>query len=175
MKKALRWALPLVMIAGSLASLAQSVNSGDIRGTVTDSTGAVIPQAKVTVLNVDTGVSKDFFTNAEGIYDTSSIVTGNYKITFERDGFEALARGPITLAVGFTTVNAQLKVGAATTVVSVTSDVPLLKTETGEQSTTLQAKDMAQLPQVTQDWENFIVLLPGAAGTAKAPNGADSS
>jgi hypothetical protein len=175
MKKALRWALPLVMIAGSAASLAQSVNSGDIRGTVTDSTGAVIPQAKVTVLNVDTGVSKDFFTNAEGIYDTSSIVTGNYKITFARDGFEALVRGPVTLEVGFTTVNAQMQVGAATTVVTVNSDVPLLKTETGEQSTTLQAKDMAQLPQVTQDWENFIVLLPGAAGTAKAPNGADSS
>ena len=175
MKKALRWALPLMLIVGSRASLAQSVNSGDIRGTVTDSTGAVIPQVGVTVLNVDTGVSKEFFTNPQGIYDTSSLVTGNYKVTFKREGFEELERGPITLEVGFTTINAQLKVGSATTVVSVTSDVPLLKTETGEQSTTLEAKAMSQLPQVGQDWQNFIGLLPGAEGTAKQPNGIDSS
>jgi len=84
MKKALRWAVPLMLIVGSGASLAQSVNSGDIRGTVTDPTGALIPQVTVTVLNVDTGVSKEFFTNKDGIYDTSSIVTGNYKITFTR-------------------------------------------------------------------------------------------
>ena len=175
MKKALRWAVPLMLIVGSGASLAQSVNSGDIRGTVTDSTGAVIPQVGVTVLNVDTGVSKEFFTNPQGIYDTSSLVTGNYKVTFKREGFEELERGPITLEVGFTTINAQLKVGSATTVVSVTSDVPLLKTETGEQSTTLEAKAMSQLPQVGQDWQNFIGLLPGAEGTAKQPNGIDSS
>src|ERR1700719_4578975 len=112
MKKALRWALPLMLIVGSGASLAQSVNSGDIRGTVTDSTGAVIPQVGVTVLNVDTGVSKEFFTNPQGIYDTSSLVTGNYKVTFKREGFEELERGPITLEVGFTTINAQLKVGS---------------------------------------------------------------
>jgi hypothetical protein len=175
MKQALRWALPLMMIVASGTSLAQSVNSGDIRGTVTDTTGAVIPQVTVTVLNVDTGVSKDFVTNNDGIYDTSSLVTGNYKITFTRDGFDKLERGPITLEVGFTTVNAQLKVGSATTVVSVTSDIPLLKTETGEQSTTLEAKEMSQLPQVGQDWQNFVVLLAGAAGSAKQPNGADSS
>src|SRR5246127_5069525 len=175
MNKALRWGLPFLLIIGAGASLAQSVNSGDIRGTVTDTSGAVIPKATVSVLNVDTGVAKEYSTNQDGIYDTSSIVTGNYTITFTANGFQQLVRGPITLQVGFTTVNAQLKVGSANTVVSVTADVPLLKTETGEQSTTLEAKAMSQLPQVGQDWENFIVLLPGAAGTAKAPNGADSS
>ena len=175
MNKALRWGLPFWLIIGAGASLAQSVNSGDIRGTVTDTTGAVIPKVTVSVLNVDTGVAKEFSTNHDGVYDTSSIVTGTYQITFTADGFQQLVRGPITLQVGFTTVNAQLKVGSANTVVSVTADVPLLKTETGEQSTTLEAKAMSQLPQVGQDWENFIVLLPGAAGTAKAPNGADSS
>ena len=55
MKKALLWALPLMLSIGSGASLAQSVNSGDVRGTVTDQTGALIPQVKVTVVNVDTG------------------------------------------------------------------------------------------------------------------------
>ena len=52
---------------------------------MTDTTGALIPGTKVTVLNVDTGVSKDYVTNNEGLYDTSPIVAGNYKITFIRE------------------------------------------------------------------------------------------
>jgi len=145
--------------------LAQSINAGDIRGSVTDPTGALIPGVTVTVMNVDTGVSKDLTTNQSGLYDTNSIVPGQYTITFTKEGFEQLVRGPITLEVGFTTVNGQLKVGSTKQQVTVTSDVPLLTTETGEQATTLDSKTMAELPQVTQDWENFVILLPGASGT----------
>ena len=172
MKKALWWVLPLLLITGSRVSAAQSVAAGDIRGTVTDTSGAVIPQTKVTVLNVNTGVSKDFFTDQAGVYDTSSIVTGIYKLTFTRDGFEQFVRGPITLQVGFTTVNAQLQVGSANQVVTVTTNVPLLQTDSGEQSTTLESRTMEQLPQVSEDWENFMVLLPGATGT---PGGSQGS
>src|SRR5208283_3859052 len=114
MLKMKQWVLPLLLIVGSGASFGQSTNSGDIRGTVTDASGALIPGVTVTVLNVDTGVSKDYPTNQDGLYDTSSIVSGSYKITFAKEGFEKLVRGPITLEVGFTTVNGQLKVGSAT-------------------------------------------------------------
>src|ERR1700691_159509 len=107
------WVSALVLVFGGGACFAQSTNSGDIRGTVTDATGALVPGVTVTVLNVDTGESKDYPTNQDGLYDTSSIVTGSYRITFTKDGFEKLVRGPITLEVGFTTVNAQLKVGSA--------------------------------------------------------------
>jgi hypothetical protein len=110
-------------------------------------------------------VSKDYTTNQDGLYDTSSIVTGSYKITFTKVGFESLVRGPITLEVGFTTVNAQLKVGSATEEVVVNTDVPLLTTETGDQSVVLSDKTMAELPQVGPDWENFMFLLPGATNT----------
>ena len=169
MKSALRWMLPLLLlISGSGACLAQSMNAGDIRGVVTDSSGAVIPNATVTVLNVNTGVSKEYTTNSDGLFDTSSIVTGSYKLTFTAPGFETQIRGPITLLVGFTTVNAQLKVGATTEQVTVTTDVPMLKTESGDQTSTMEAKTMEQLPQIGgqtgQDWENFIILLPGTTG-----------
>src|SRR5450631_1648016 len=171
-----RWVLPLFLVLASAACLAQSTNSGDIRGTVTDSTGALIPGVTVTVANVDTGISKDFTTNQDGLYDTSSILVGSYRITFTKDGFERLVRGPVSLQVGTTTVNAELKVGATTQEVTVTTDVPLLKTETSEQSTTLEAKSMGQLPQVAGgsgvSWENFMILLPGATGT---PNGNQGS
>ena len=117
-------------------------------------------------------MSKDYPTNQDGLYDTSSIVTGSYTLTFTKDGFEQLVRGPVTVQVGFTTVNAELKVGSATQTVTVTADVPLLQTETMEQSTTLESKSMSQLPQVTQDWENFMILIPGATGT---PGGSQGS
>jgi len=147
---------------------AQSTNSGDIRGTVTDSTGALLPDVTVTVVNNDTGITKVLTTNRDGLYDTSSIVAGNYRITFEKSGFSKFERSSISLEVGISTVNASLKVGSTSDQVVVETDIPLLSTESGEQSTTLEAKTMAQLPQVTQDWENFVILIPGAAGAASA-------
>jgi hypothetical protein len=73
-------------------------------------------------------------------------------------GFEKLVRGPISLQVGYTTVNDQLKVGSAAQQVTVTRDVLLLKTD----------------PQVTQDWENFIIPLPGAIGTVGGSQGSSN-
>lgn len=176
MRQALRWTLPLllILILGSGAGLAQSINAGDIRGTVTDSTGALIPGVTVTVLNVDTGIVKTFVTNNDGLYDTSSIVPGHYKLTFSKAGFEELVRGPVTLQVGFSTVNAQLKVGSTTAEVTVTTDVPLLTTESGDQSATLDSKAMEQLPQTGQDWENFMILMPGATGVPGGSQGASN-
>lgn len=170
MKSNLRWILPLLLLmGGGGVCLAQSTNSGDIRGIVTDTSGALIPDTTVTVLNVDTGVSKDFVTNKDGLYDTSSIVAGRYKLTFKSNGFESFVRGPITVDVGVTNVNAQLKIGAATEQIVVTTDVPLLNTESGDQTATLEASSMAELPNVGggtgPDWQNFMILLPGATGT----------
>ena len=135
----------------AIAVYAQSTNSGDIRGTVTDSSGAEIAGATVTVLNVETGVSKDYATDAAGLFDTSSIIAGHYKVTFTKEGFDQTIRGPLTIDVGITAINARLKVGSVSQKVVVTSDVALLRTESGEQSTTLEAKSMSQLPQTGQD------------------------
>lgn len=65
----------------------------------------------VTVLNVETGVIKDYPSSQDGVFDTSSIVAGSYTVTFKKDDFEKLVRGPASIEVGSTTVNAQLKVG----------------------------------------------------------------
>jgi hypothetical protein len=64
-----------------------------------------------------------------------------------------------------------LNVGSVTEAVVVSTDIPLLKTENGEQTTTLEAKEMSQLPQVGQNWENFAILLPGSQGAPSQPNG----
>src|ERR1700689_5513594 len=79
-----------------IPAFSQSRNTGEIRGTVMAG-GAVVPGAKVTVTNVDTGETKSFVTNGDGLYDTVSTQAGNYTLTFEAPGFKKLIRGPLAL------------------------------------------------------------------------------
>jgi len=173
MKHKMRWVLALFLSLESGMCLAQNTNSGDLRGTTTDQTGAVIPGVTVTIHDVDKDITTTYLTDDAGLYDTGSIVPDHYVITFSRQGFKNYVRGPITLGVGINTVNAQLSVGAAEQQVVVREDLPLLTTESGAQEGTLSASTMAELPQVGgADWENFVILLPGASG---APENASSS
>ncbi len=168
--------LPIAALVGLLwtagSGLAQNTNSGDIRGTVTDASGAVVPGVAVTLLNTDTGVTKDLVTNSAGLYDAVSILPGHYTITFAKEGFGKLVRSGINLEVGQISVDGQLNVGGTTQQVQVTEEVPLLQTETAQQATTLQARTMQELPNVGQSWENFLKLLPGSSGTPASNAGA---
>jgi Carboxypeptidase regulatory-like domain len=174
MRSKMRWILPLLLVVfGSGACFAQNTNSGDIRGTVTDQTGAVISGAKVSAKDIDKDVTTVYITDGAGLFDTGPIVPDHYLLTFTRDGFKTLVRGPVTLGVGIDTVNAQLDVGVASQQVIVNTDLPLLTTESGAQEGTLEAQTMADLPQVGgADWENFVILMPGASG---APENSSNS
>src|SRR5260370_42253924 len=96
MRTAVRFACAFCLLAIATGlSLAQSTNSGDIRGTVTDSSGAFIAGATVVLTNIDTGESQDFITNDKGIYDTVSTRPGNYNLTFTKAGFKRVTQGPV--------------------------------------------------------------------------------
>jgi len=159
----------VVCMAGP--ALSQSRSTGEIRGTATDSSGAVLPGVTVTVLNIDTGVTATFVTNADGLYDTVSTPTGNYRISFEKAGFKKLVRGPITLEVNTITENATLGVGAVSELVSVSAEAPILETESAQQAATLSIQTLNDLPQTGagitgNDWANFTAYLPGGQSTA---------
>ena len=169
MTRSIRGTLSLVIavllaVAAASPSFAQNANSGDIRGTVTDATGAVIPGAKVTILNVDTGVTTELVTNSVGLYDAVSILPGHYRITFSKSGFSRVVRDGIVLTVGAISVDAELAVGGTQQEVVVTGDAVQLKTETAEQASTFAAATMDALPNVNQDWQNILVMIPGATG-----------
>ena len=162
----------LLCVAG--IGRAQNTNSVDIRGTVTDASKALLPDVTVTVTNDDTGASKDFVTNGEGIYDTVSTLPGNYTITFTKAGFEKLVHGPVTLQVGTATVDATLNVGSTTQQVVVSSDVQAMHTENPEVANTFNATALESLPNVTPNWQNFVKMLPGASGTPKSNAGSSN-
>jgi hypothetical protein len=138
-----------LVVAMARPAVSQSRNTGEIRGTVADMTGAVLPGAVVTLTNIDTGETKEFVTNADGIYDTVSTPAGNYNISFTVKGFKKLVRGPFTLNVDVITENAALDIGAITETVTVEGNgVPLLDTETSHMGTVLEKETIGKLPQV---------------------------
>jgi hypothetical protein len=159
----------MVCLAGSAFS--QNRNSGEIRGTVKDSSGAVAPGVTVTLENIDTGVKTVLVTNGDGFYDSVSTSTGNYKITFEKTGFKKVEIGPITLLIDTITEDATLQVGSmAEQVTIVEAGAPLMETESGQQATTFDSKTLDELPQFGSgitgaDWASFNIYLPGAGGT----------
>ncbi|MGA9474110.1 MAG: TonB-dependent receptor, partial [Terriglobales bacterium] len=175
MTRLIHWTITCSFLIGTVVpAFSQSRNTGEIRGTVTAG-GAVVPAATVTVTNNDTGESKDFVTNHDGIYDTVSTPAGNYTITVTAKGFKKTVIGPVTLQVDVITENAALDVGAVSETVTVEAGgVPLLETETSHLGSVLEAKTIQELPQIGagitgNDWANFNILLPGAAGTSTAP------
>src|SRR5579864_8303562 len=176
MTRFIRWAFQFLFVLYMVASaLSQSRNTGEIRGTVS-AAGAVIPGAAVTLTNIDTGETKEFVTNQEGIYDTVSTPAGNYRISFSAKGFKKLVRGPIVLQVNIITEDASLEVGAVTETVNVEAEgVPILQTETSHLGAIMESKTIGQLPQIGagitgNDWANFNIFLPGASSSPTMPS-----
>ncbi len=159
--------LLLILISVGRASLAQNASSGHITGTVTDAQRAVIPGASVTVTNVDTVVSRALTTNRDGIYDAVSVLVGRYNVTFAFPNFNTVQKTGVDVTLTGVTLDAQLTVGTDKQEVTVSAESPLLKTESSEQSTTLEAQTISQLPDVGQDWANFTKVLAGAAGSGQ--------
>jgi hypothetical protein len=173
MKGLLRFAFTFCLVVClATPALSQNRSSGEIRGTVTDSSGAVLPGVTVTLVNIDTGVKTELTTNASGIYDSVSTRTGTYNVSFEKPGFKKLVRGQVELKVDTITEDATLQVGAVTEEVRVNAEgAPLLETETGQQAATLDSKTINELPQTGagitgNDWANFTAFLAGGESTA---------
>jgi hypothetical protein len=162
----------VVLVCLAQPAVSQNRNSGEIRGTVTDSTGAVLPGVTVTLVDINTGVKTVLTTNADGIYDSVSTRNGTYNIGFEKQGFKKLVRGPVVLQVDTITEDATLEVGTITEEVRVNAEgAPLLETETGQQASTLDQRTINDLPEIGagitgNDWANFTALLPGGESTA---------
>ena len=146
----------------------QATNSADVTGTVTDSTGAVVPGVTIAIKDIDKGEVRTITSNGAGAYDSGPIVPNdNYTITFSREGFESLQRGPMLLQVGQIGMNVQLAVGQASQQVVVNEDAPLLQTTSAELSTTIPTDTLQTLPQSgNPDWQSFLLLLPGTSGNA---------
>ena len=112
----------LALFLLSPGAIRAQVNTADVVGTVTDASGAVVPNAKVTVTNAGTGISRIMQSSSTGDYIFTNLQVGTYKVKVELAGFKSYVNENLTLAVGDRArVDAKLEVGAASETVSVTS------------------------------------------------------
>jgi hypothetical protein len=146
-------------------AVGQNANTGEIRGMVQDSTSAVVEGVKVTITNVETGVTIVLATNSAGIYDAPSVPSGPYTITFSKSGFKELVRKGITLQLQTIAVDATLQIGNANEEITVIAEAPLLETETSDQHSDFNTKEVLNSPIVGGVWFSELTkVLPGVGG-----------
>jgi hypothetical protein len=163
-------ALLLVLSLFTPMAFGQAVY-GSIVGTVTDSSNAAVPKAKVTITDTGKGVSFSTLTNESGNYSQTHLVVGLYQVRVEAPGFSAFVQQNVGVEVdAVTQVNARLAVGSVGETVSVTAEAPLLKTERSDVSDTMTQKAVAELPVFQRDMTRLYFLVPGvqATGTTAA-------
>ena len=163
--------LTLVLLTfGSVTSRAQTI-TGSVNGTVTDPSGAVVPNAKVSATNTDTGIVTATTTNNEGIYNIRFLQIGNYKVTIEAAGFALATYGPFVLETAQNAkIDVKLGLSSQQQKLSVEAEVaPLLNTVNPTLATTLDARAIENVPLVSRNIIALTMFLPGAISTN--PNG----
>jgi hypothetical protein len=164
--------IALLVIFGALAErrgIAQ-VTTADILGTVSDSTGAIIPGAKVTLKNLGTDVVATTLTNEAGNYLFTLLGPGQYSVTIEAAGFKRVVFAEVTLAAGDRSrEDGKLEMGAAEETVEVTSTAPLLQTDSSSVTSVVTEKSVQDLPLNGRNFVNLVTLQPGVnAGQSNA-------
>jgi hypothetical protein len=160
-----RTALFLAIGAILFAPLAsgQNSNTGEIKGSVMDPSGAVVPGAGVSIKNLQTGVVTQTTTNQSGLYDVPFLAPGNYTITFSKEGFRGSVREGIVLQIETVEISATLQVGTSTQEIVVNAGAPLVETETSDQHVELNTQAIETAPIVGTDWRaEMMQLIPGA-------------
>lgn len=157
--------LPAVMLFGVFSPAhAQTAGFGALTGTLTDSSGAVVPLASIVVKSDETGDQRSAITNGDGIYFTPFLQPGDYELTASKTGFATVVRKGLTLHVGQTlTIDFQLPLQAAKETVTVTGQTPIVDVEKTEVSQVVSENLVENLPLVGRQWQNFVLLTPGVS------------
>ncbi len=151
--------LPCLLLAAT--HLFGQGNTGSILGTITDSSGAVVPAAKVSTVNTGTNVKVDSTSDAVGNYLFNFLPPGSYRVETEVTGFKKFSR-EVNLETGRQLrVDVGLEAGATTETVTVTGSTPLLETETGTLGGTIENRQVVSLPTIGRNPQDFRLLVPG--------------
>jgi hypothetical protein len=150
------------------------VAGATLSGTVTDASGAVVPQAQILIKNVATGISTTAPTNADGLYSAPNLLPGNYEVTATATGFGTQVRSGITLTVGAQQVlNIALQVGQTTQQIQVMGAAPTVELASSTINAVVSSNTIVDLPLNGRDWTLLAALQPGvSAVTTQRPNNA---
>jgi hypothetical protein len=140
---------------------AQGAN-GRILGRIADPTGAVLANAKITLTNEATGISRDTQTSESGDYSFVEVAPATYTVTFELTGFKKnVQKGVIVDVNQVVTLNSTLQIGASQETVEVTSEAPQVDTTSTQLGAVINDRSVNELPLNTRDTYQFLQLQPG--------------
>ena len=153
----------ITLFVMSLATAVAQVDTGTISGFVTDSSGAAVPGASVTLIQQNTNVRLTLVTNETGLYSAPGLRPGQYDVAVAKEGFQAERKTDVDLRVqDRLEVNFSLAVGGTSTEVTVAAAAPLLESETSSLGQVIQEKTITDLPL---NGRSFIQLATLTAGT----------
>ncbi len=160
-RSASRIALSAIMLSAPLAY--SQITTADILGTVTDGTGAVIPNAAITVTNVDTRVARSTTSNGSGDYNVTLLPVGKYSVSVTLSGFKTSTTNNLSVEAGDRArADVKLEIGGSTETVEVEAQTPLLQADNATVSSTVTAKAVQDLPLNGRNFVQLVQLVPGA-------------
>lgn len=154
--------LAIVLSAGSNVAQTQF---GTISGRVTDGSGAVVPNVKVTLTNTATNAKQESVTSPEGLYLLANIAAGTYEISVEREGFKKSTRRVTVEVAQRQALDFSLALGAVTEIVTVTEDAAAVNTVSGDLSRTITLSEVTNLPMLSRNPYSLMALAAGAVST----------
>jgi hypothetical protein len=138
------------------------VAGATLTGTITDKSGAVVPNAQISVTNTATGVSTKATTDSAGLYTAPNLIPGPYEVTMQAQGFKTEKRTGLTFTVGAQVViNASLGVGSTGETVNVSGEAPSIDLTSGTISGVVEENTVRELPLNGRDWTTLAALEPG--------------
>jgi hypothetical protein len=134
---------------------------GSIAGTVYDPSGATVPKASITITDLGRQVSFTTTSNEIGHFNQGHLIIGQYRVKVEAPGFSAFTEDVGVAVDSVTNIDANLKTGEVTASVEVSTEVPLLKIERTDVSTTLSEMLVREVPTINRNFTQFLLLTPG--------------
>lgn len=152
----------LLIAAFAVVGAKAQLSTATLSGTVTDPSGAVVPNATITLTQTETNFVRVAKSGADGSFHEEFLPIGPYRVTVEAAGFKKLERSGIVLAVMQSAMlNLSLEVGGTSQTVSVTADVPLVNTTNSTLGASVSNKEIDNLPLVGRDVYQLLNLTPG--------------
>jgi hypothetical protein len=157
----------ILICAFAVSAHGQAV-TGSIVGTITDASGAVNPQAKVTITDQGTSITTTTTADASGYYSFAFVKPAIYKVAASKEGFATAVQSDVMLSVNSTVrVDMALKPGVVTQTINVTSEALLPQTDSAQTGSTVTSVEAEQLPvAANRNLQNLMVLVPGVTEVA---------